>query len=73
MGDGPTVVNSGGNGATAVAIVIALAALVVLLFATGVIDLSGKPMGTWGHIKKDFALQLGHGVFEVEDGQFLAP
>ena len=33
----------------------------------------GKPMGTWGHIKKDFALQLGHGVFEVEDGQFITP
>jgi hypothetical protein len=40
MADGPTVVTSG-NGGTAVAIIIAIIALVVILFATGVIDFGG--------------------------------
>jgi hypothetical protein len=41
MADGPTVVNTGGGGTTAVAIIVALVALVGLLFMFGVIDLSG--------------------------------
>jgi hypothetical protein len=40
MSDGPTVVNSGGGGA-AVAIVLAVLAIVGLLFFTGVINLNG--------------------------------
>ncbi|WP_027062552.1 hypothetical protein [Mesorhizobium loti] len=41
MADGPTVVNSGGNGGTAVAVVLGLIAIVVLLVFTGVINLHG--------------------------------
>ncbi|TGS10309.1 hypothetical protein EN852_026925 [Mesorhizobium sp. M2E.F.Ca.ET.209.01.1.1] len=41
MSDGPTVVNSGSGGA-AVAIVLAILAIVGLLFFTGVINLNGN-------------------------------
>lgn len=41
MADGPTVVHSGGNGGTVVAVVVAIRALVIVLFFIGVIDLSG--------------------------------
>ncbi|TGQ17833.1 MULTISPECIES: hypothetical protein [unclassified Mesorhizobium] len=41
MSDGPTVVNSGGGGA-AVAIVLAILAIVGLLFFTGVINVNGN-------------------------------
>jgi hypothetical protein len=40
MADGPTVVTSG-NGGTAVAVIIAIIALAIVLFATGVIDFEG--------------------------------
>jgi hypothetical protein len=40
MADGPTVVNSGGSGSTAVTILIAIAAVVSLLFLFGVFEFS---------------------------------
>ncbi|WP_292627288.1 hypothetical protein [Mesorhizobium sp.] len=48
MADGPTVVNSGGNGAgTAVAILLAVIAIVILLLFTGVINsTAGAPERT---------------------------
>ena len=30
----------------------------------------GRPMGSWGEIKADFARQAGNGVFLLVDGQF---
>jgi len=41
IADGPTVVNSGGSGGTAVAIVLAIIAIAVLLLLTGVINIHG--------------------------------
>jgi len=41
MADGPTVINSGGSGGTAIAIILGLIAIVVLLVFTGVINIHG--------------------------------
>jgi hypothetical protein len=41
MADGPTVVNCGGSGGTAIAVVLGLIAIVVLLILTGAINIHG--------------------------------
>lgn len=33
----------------------------------------GSPLGRWLDLKHDLALQMGEGVFAIEDGQFIRP